>query len=73
MEELIDLLEQCNDVFGLTLMFLSLEYLLLFPSLIYFCLGTLSENRMACLDYIQFTTNATNLPLTVVYISGNFF
>ena len=36
MEELIDLLEQINHVFGMTLQFLSLEYLLLFPALLYF-------------------------------------
>ena len=36
MEELIDLLEQLNHVFGMTLQFLSLEYLLLFPALLYF-------------------------------------
>ena len=38
MEELIDLLEQVNKVFGMTLQFLSLEYLLLFPALLYFCI-----------------------------------
>ena len=38
MEELIDLLEQVNQVFGMTLQFLSLEYLLLFPALLYFCI-----------------------------------
>ena len=38
MEELIDLLEQLNEVFGLSLLFLSLEYLLLFPALLYFCI-----------------------------------
>ena len=36
MEELIDLLEQLNHVFGMTLQFLSLEYLLLFPAMLYF-------------------------------------
>jgi len=36
MEELIDLLEELNHVFGMTLQFLSLEYLLLFPALLYF-------------------------------------
>ena len=38
MEELIDLLEQVNQTFGMTLQFLSLEYLLLFPALLYFCI-----------------------------------
>ena len=38
MEELIDLLEQINHVFGMTLQFLSLEYLLLFPALLYFAI-----------------------------------
>merc|ERR1719187_2002647 len=38
MEELIDLLEQVNKAFGMTLQFLSLEYLLLFPALLYFCI-----------------------------------
>ena len=36
MEELIDLLEQLNHVFGMTLQFLSLESLLLFPAMLYF-------------------------------------
>ena len=28
-----------NDVFGMTLQFLSLEYLIFFPALLYFCIG----------------------------------
>jgi hypothetical protein len=43
MEELIDLLEQVNDVFGMTLQFLALEYLLLFPALLYFCFDLYSS------------------------------
>jgi hypothetical protein len=30
---------QVNDVFGMTLQFLSLEYLIFFPALLYFCIG----------------------------------
>jgi len=43
MEELIDLLEQVNDAFGMTLQFLALEYLLLFPALLYFCIDLYSD------------------------------
>ena len=49
MEELLDLLEQINQAFGLTLQFLALEYLLLFPALLYFCI-----ELYPTLSYISF-------------------
>ncbi|XP_023340653.1 uncharacterized protein LOC111710758 [Eurytemora carolleeae] len=43
MEELIDLLDQVNSVFGMTLQFLALEYLIFFPALLYFVIELYPE------------------------------